>query len=157
MLFCTVTARTNNACRSNVRLNTSVEFGVFTFVKSHIVICWVMTIYGLVRGVHCFGIKFCFHFQAWETCRVIMHAVVIKTCQVIVHAVVIKKSQVIVHAVLIKTHQERRHAQVISKRSAIQFVCLSVSLHEESALSPRLYFRFHVPPGQVLSSWGGKS
>jgi hypothetical protein len=133
MLFCTVTARTNNACRSNVRLNTSVEFGVFTFVKSHIVICWVMTIYGLVRGVHCFGIKFCFHFQAWETCRVI------------------------VHAVLIKTHQERRHAQVISKRSAIQFVCLSVSLHEESALSPRLYFRFHVPPGQVLSSWGGKS
>jgi len=65
------------SCRSNVRLNAFVQFEVLTFVKPHIVIFWVMTICGFVGGVHCFGIKFCFHFQAWETCQAILHAVVI--------------------------------------------------------------------------------
>jgi hypothetical protein len=75
MLFCTMAAGTNRACRYNIRLNA---FEFFTFVKSHFVIFWVMIIYGLAGGVHCFGMKCCFHSQAWDTCQVIVHAVVTK-------------------------------------------------------------------------------
>lgn len=80
-MFCTETASTNAACRSNIRLNAFVEFDVFTVVKSHIVMFWVLKIYVLVGGVHCFGMECCCHFQVWEKCQAIVHAVEIKTPQ----------------------------------------------------------------------------